>query len=168
MDELQISKQTNDEWKFLWQDNCYYTGGIHQAKGSQILELKNSYGAVIITMTTMKSGGFHLFRANKNMNVEIRNEVHTGSLWIENNSYVWDAGAKYHFYVRNNHERLELVMCDNSNVLGYITENKIFMEKLMYSSILCAFWLWLNQRWVIKENIVYDELKVQQLLEKAI
>lgn len=164
MDEIQIVKQAH-EWKFMQGESCFYTGSLYQAKNEQVLELKNGYDITIITITSMKNSGFHLFRSNKGVSTKVQQEAHSGSITIEGNAYVWDVGIWYRFYVQKHMNGFQLIMCDQGSVLGYVKDNCVYVKALMYSSVLCAFWLWLHQRQLQNENIVYDEAQAQKLSE---
>lgn len=165
MEELQITAQAN-EWSFMNNESCFYTGCVKQGKGEQLLELKNSYHTPIISLTTMKSGGFHLFRSNKAPVTNILQNGNNGSIIASDNGYVWEAGECYRFYACMNQNELQLVMCDRGSTLGCVKGNHIYMKALMYSSVLCAFWLWLKQRQLQKDTLIYDEAYVREQMEK--
>lgn len=165
MEELHITAQA-DEWSFMNKESCFYTGSVKQGKGELLLELKNSYHTTIITLTTMKSSGFHLFRSNKAPVTSILQNGANGSISVSDNSYVWEANGRYRFYVCVNHNELQVVMCDQGSTLGYVKGDRINVKALMYSSVLCAFWLWIKQRQLQKDTIVFNEAQVQELTEK--
>ena len=64
-----------------------------------------------------------------------------------------------------NQNELQLVMCDQGSTLGYVKGNHIYVKTLMYSSVLCAFWLWFKQRQLQKDTLIYDEAYVREQME---
>ncbi len=49
--------------------------------------------------------------------------------------------------------------------MGYVKGNHIYVKTLMYSSALCAFWLWFKQRQLQKDTLIYDEAYVREQME---
>ncbi len=168
MEELRIVKHSDHGDAIMQQEVCFYKADYHQNKNQSILELKNAYDTVIMTLTTMKNSGFHLFRAHKGVSVEIKAAQASGSLTTDDHCYVWSQDANYCFYCTKQDQQLTFVMCDRNSRIGYMKEDCGYVKSLMYSAVFCAFWLWLRQRADIKAEIVYDETHYNQWMDQSI
>ena len=116
MEELQLTAQAN-EWSFMNNESCFYTGSVNQGKGEQLLELKNSYHTTLISLTTMKSGGFHLFRSNKTPVTNILQNGNNGSIIASDKGYIWEAGECYRFYACDVRSGQDLGLCEGKSYL---------------------------------------------------
>lgn len=165
MDELRIVKHTDHDFSIMQKESCLYKGSIHLNKNQQLLELRNVYDTVILTLATMKNSGFHLFRSNRDTATEIKDPQATGTLAAEGTCYIWSHIAEYRFYCSQKSNDLAFIMCDKNSVLGYMKKECGYVKALMYSSVFCAFWLWINQKVQQKGSIVYDEAQYQAFME---
>lgn len=164
MNKLRLIKHADGDYRFMQKDYCFYKGNTAFTKNQQRTELKNVYDTIIFSLITSKSSGFHLFRSNKEAMTEIQDMHTSGVLSSTKNGYVWNHSVTYYFYCGYIDDEFAFVMCDQTHRLGYMKKECAYVESLMYSSVLCAFWLWMQQKRERSEDIVSDDALFQKAM----
>lgn len=166
MKELRLEKQ-GTTYHCLDEDHIVYSGELTHSGSTYTMTLTNAFQEQIITISYVKSG-FHLFRGSKPTIMDITMNDKQGTLTPQERTYTWDChGVQYTFVCGEGTNRMDVIMRDAEDTLGYVDDHTMKLRHPIYSAELCAVWMIMQERKEYKDRVFMEPEKFARALSEV-
>lgn len=166
MKELRLEKQ-GSQYRCLDEDRILYTGELSHSGSTYSMVLKNAFNDELITLSYVKSG-FHLFRGSKPTTMDIKYQDQQGTLTPLERTYRWECSdVRYSFVCGEAKDRMDVIMRDADDTLGYVVDHTMKLRHPIYSAELCAVWMLMQERKDYKDRVFMEPEKFERALKEV-
>lgn len=130
------------------------------------LHVYNAFHDHILTITYEKAH-FSLFKG-KQSDILFHMYGKQGVLLAQERTYElrWN-DISYTFVCGDFEDRMDVIMRDENETLGYVEHHTMVVKHLMYSAILCAIWTLMQERRHYKERVFMESEKFERAMKEV-
>lgn len=165
MIELEIKQQENSCFCFH-EGVMLYQADLQLIKNVYHLQVYNAFHDEILTIVYEKTG-FSLFKEKQS---DIIFQMHgiQGVLMPQERTYelLWNDGT-YTLVCGDFDDRMDVIMRDQNDTLGYVEYQTMHVKHMMYSAYLFALWYLMQKRRHLKMRVFMESEKFDRAMKEV-